>query len=347
MKKERSAAERKSPVVFCVIVFVGMLLLRRATAPLFVSLFAFLVARLVDPPARRLSERTGRSREFWAVLFAVLLFLGVGILLGWLGAQIKAECQKLLLWLSEHKEEASLWTERISIRIKRALSKLPLGASAGTEKLFSVWETMTNSLGERLLSFATGVIGGVPRLFLFSVISVIATLYLCVDYERIKKAARRLIPESLRDRIRLWKNRVLSILWIYVRASCLLAGLAFLEVSVGLWILGIPYPFLLALGIALIDLLPVLGAGAVLIPWGLFSLATGNGRVGWGLLVLYAVLLISRQLAEPKLIGKTFGLPPFVSLMSMLFGFCFFGFIGMLFGPLIALFLKEWMEKTA
>ena len=95
MKKEGESARLGEMAFFCVIAFVGSVLLRKVAAPLFVLAMACFVASLVDSPARKLSKRIGRSRGFWAVLLAVSLFLILGILLGWLGSQIQAECQRL------------------------------------------------------------------------------------------------------------------------------------------------------------------------------------------------------------------------------------------------------------
>ena len=103
----------------------------------------------------------------------------------------------------------------------------------------------------------------------------------------------------------------------------------------------IEYSLLLAIIIAFIDILPVLGVGTVLIPWGLITLMMKDFRTGTGLLILYGIITILRQFIEPKIIGKSLGLHPLVSLISMYMGFRLFGVFGMITGPLTAMVISS------
>ena len=103
----------------------------------------------------------------------------------------------------------------------------------------------------------------------------------------------------------------------------------------------IEYSLLLAIIIAFIDILPVLGVGTVLIPWGLITLLMKDFRTGTGLLILYGIITILRQFIEPKIIGKSLGLHPLVSLISMYMGFRLFGVFGMITGPLTAMVISS------
>ena len=102
-----------------------------------------------------------------------------------------------------------------------------------------------------------------------------------------------------------------------------------------------PYAFLLALLIAAVDFLPLLGTGVVLIPWGIICLILGQVRLGIGLLILYGVTTLIRQVLEPKLIGEGLGLHPLLSLLSMYAGLRLFGVWGMILAPLVAAGIKS------
>ncbi|MBQ9151486.1 MAG: AI-2E family transporter, partial [Clostridia bacterium] len=118
---------------------------------------------------------------------------------------------------------------------------------------------------------------------------------------------------------------------------CLLLGLLTFCLSfIGLALLRVPYAFILALLLAVVDLLPLLGTGIILIPWALVCLLLGQVKLGIGLLVLYAVATLVRQILEPKLIGDGLGLHPLVSLLSMYAGLRLFGVWGMILAPLVA-----------
>lgn len=117
--------------------------------------------------------------------------------------------------------------------------------------------------------------------------------------------------------------------------------ITFVELSVGLTVLQAPNSILLAALIAVVDILPVLGTGTVLIPWSLISLITGDTFLGIGLIILYVVILIVRNIIEPKFIGKRIGLKPLVTLVSMYLGMKLAGVAGMFIFPLVVAFLKN------
>ena len=113
----------------------------------------------------------------------------------------------------------------------------------------------------------------------------------------------------------------------------------------GFFLLKLPYAGLLALLIAFIDALPILGAGAVLLPWALFSFLLGQKGLALGLGLLYAVMLLVRSLLEPRIVGAQLGLDPFVTLLCIYFGFRIAGFAGMFILPVVVLTtfkLREW-----
>ena len=104
----------------------------------------------------------------------------------------------------------------------------------------------------------------------------------------------------------------------------------------GFWLLGVSNAPLIALITCLVDALPVLGTGTVLLPWAFLSfLGGGKGRT-LGLLVLYACVVLIRSVLEPKLVGSHLGLDPLVTLIAMYCGFRLWGLVGMLLLPLLA-----------
>ena len=110
---------------------------------------------------------------------------------------------------------------------------------------------------------------------------------------------------------------------------------------IGLALLRVPYAFIFALLIALVDFLPLLGTGIILIPWAVVSLLLGEVRLGIGLLALYVFSSVVRQILEPKLIGGGLGLHPLLSLAAMYAGLKLFGVWGMVLAPLVAAGVKS------
>ena len=127
----------------------------------------------------------------------------------------------------------------------------------------------------------------------------------------------------------------------YAKAYLLIMLLTFCEVFVGLLIMRRRYAFILAFLIAVVDILPIFGAGTVIIPWAVFELITKDTRTGLGLLILYGVVTIIRQIAEPKIVGESLGIHPLATLVAMFAGLKLFGFVGVLFAPMVAIVVKE------
>ena len=162
----------------------------------------------------------------------------------------------------------------------------------------------------------------------------------------LSAAVTRLTPEGLRDRLPPIGRRLRRLGKQYLRACLLLGGLTFLQMFIGLAVLGVPYAFLLALLIAAVDFLPLLGTGIILIPWAAVCFLLGQVKLGVGLLVLYGVSSVVRQVLEPKLIGDGLGLHPLLSLISMYAGLRLFGVWGMILAPLAAAGVKSVFGKN-
>ena len=106
--------------------------------------------------------------------------------------------------------------------------------------------------------------------------------------------------------------------------------------TAGLLLLQIPYGPLWAFLVALLDAFPILGTGAVLVPWSLISFLQGNNLQAFGLLGVYAVVTITRTVLEPRLVGAQLGLDPLVTLICFYAGFRLWGILGMILAPMLA-----------
>jgi predicted PurR-regulated permease PerM len=115
----------------------------------------------------------------------------------------------------------------------------------------------------------------------------------------------------------------------------------------GLIILQNPYALMIGLIMAVLDFLPILGSGSVLIPWALFHLVTGEVNAAVGLMALYAVITITRQVLEPKILGEQIGVHPLLSLVSVFVGFQVFGVLGIFIGPALVMVFISMKEPGA
>ena len=131
----------------------------------------------------------------------------------------------------------------------------------------------------------------------------------------------------------------------WLSAQLKLSVIAFGALLVGFWLLRVPYGILWAAVIAVVDLLPVLGCGTVLVPWSLICLLQGQQLRGLGLLGLYGVVWLLRSVLEPKLLGKELGLDPLVTLLAVYAGYRLLGLTGMLLAPILAVAVVKLAEQ--
>lgn len=131
-----------------------------------------------------------------------------------------------------------------------------------------------------------------------------------------------------------------SALFGYVRAQVILISMTFGIVLIGLLILRIDNPLSVALLAAFFDLLPYLGVGTLLIPWAAFAAVSGDWYVTIGLIILYIIVIVQRNFAEPKIVGSHIGLNPLAALIAIFVGLKLFGVLGFIVGPVLAVLIK-------
>ncbi len=307
--------------------------------PLCVLLFPFLVAyalsAAVRPAARRMAAAWRLPEKLCAVvLFSVLLALLL-FLLGWLLFKLLGEAQDLLIRLLGKEEGLFAPLADLPLPFLREETRETLrGSMRGfTEKILS-------AVGSRLPDLAVWLSGSLPNALIWGIVTVFAGYCFCTDRDRIVAALRDLLPGAIRKKLPEWKPAVRRFFKRYLGAYLRILGMTFLELLAGLLILRVENALLLSLLIALVDILPVLGVGTVLIPWGIIALLRQNTFLGAGLLILCLIVTVVRQITEPRILGRHFGLHPLLTLAVTYAGFRLFGVIGMLVSPAVALALK-------
>ena len=167
-----------------------------------------------------------------------------------------------------------------------------------------------------------------------------ACFYFCTDDAASLGAITSRLPVPWQQKLPHVKKDLRDVVHKYLKAYGILLALTFALLLVGFWVLGVEYAFLLALIISVVDLLPLLGVSTVLIPWGIVLLVQKRFYMGIGILILNLTVTVVRQILEPRLLGKSFGLHPLAVLAATYGGWRLFGFAGMVLAPLAVLFCK-------
>ncbi len=327
----------------------------------------FLYAVILQKPLRFLDRRTKkRCHTLWAILLVVFTLLIIIIPLTLIIIAIINRLSGLANSLISGLSDFPQFIENLRVFILDFLDFLPE----------SMYESLSASITESLNSLSTNfslsdlgidsttivdtisssisgvysVVSSVPSAIIGTVVGIIASILFTKDYDKVVLFIKLQLPENRKNVLveikQVFSNTILKML----RAYGLIIIITFCELSLGFSILSLlnimhnSYMYIIAIAIALFDILPVAGSGGILIPWALISLINGNTAQMIGLLVIYAIITAIRQYIEPKIVGDSLGVNPIITLAGLYFGLRIFGVIGMFVVPISIMVLKAFND---
>ncbi len=230
------------------------------------------------------------------------------------------------------------WIDSILTKISPEISHI---SDMTLSEFFTNFENVISMVSERIIVFAGNIITNVPSIIAGFLITIISSIMLSLNYRTTMKFLRENLPKKVTDVVTRVKNFVTTSVFKMLKAYLIIMGITFLELFLGFVVLGVEKPLFLAFVVSLIDILPILGVGAVLIPWIVISLFQKNFFLGIGLGVLYLIITILRNVIEPKVVGKQIGLSPLVSLIAVYVGFKSLGILGMFIVPVTLIVIRD------
>ena len=211
----------------------------------------------------------------------------------------------------------------------------------------SVSKLVADMITEGIKSLSIGVtakiasfIASLPQIALTVIVIFLSLFYFAKDYDKIGKRLMRCMPDVIAKKAPQIKNDIILVVTKFVKSYLLLMFLTFAMLFSGFLILGVENSLTLALIVALVDVLPILGVGTVLVPWSAIMFAGGQGELGVGLLVLFGIIYLVRQYAEPRIVSAQMDVHPLIVLFAMYAGLRLAGILGLIFAPLIAFVIK-------
>ena len=315
--------------------------------PFFIAL---AVARLAQPAVDFL-QRRGRLPRWLAsgvvVLgFFALLGLGIyGLCRGLCGELVRLgkELPALLQSLEKPMTDFRAWLDSLAGRAPGLLGET---IRESVDHFFESGSVLAEKGYTKAFSLVSGVISGLPDLFLFLVTTVLASFMLCSQYPAVCRWLAAQTPAAWKNR---WESVVTSLrttLLAWVKAQLKLIGITFFLLTMGFMLLNVSFPLLVGGLTALIDALPVFGTGTVLLPWSALCFLRGDTRMGVGLLLLYGAAWLTRSALEPRLVGKQMGLHPLLTLLALYAGYRLLGVLGMILFPVGAILVKQFWDHT-
>ncbi|MBT2288667.1 AI-2E family transporter [Paenibacillus albidus] len=326
-------------------VYLVMLLfskLYQLAAPVFLSFFVFL---LIEPLARFLN-RKGLGKPF-ASAISVLLFLI--LLLGSLfGAGLLVTTQIL-----NFQENLPRYTHvvqenftQLTIYLQNKIDTLPPDI---TTKVNGYFTDATNILSAWLVTFFKYMVGALGSFSSFMAhfgIAIILAFFLSMEIKDWRQIAHDKMPKTIKTAYAFIQGNVFKAIGSYLKAQLILISITFAIVLVGLFILRTGNEITMALVCAAFDVLPLLGVATILIPWIVYLFIVGQTSLAIGLIVLLAVVLIVRQLLEPRITGNSIGVSSaFLMLSFVILSSSAFGVAGLILAPILLILIKELLTQ--
>lgn len=340
----RPEIEKYLHLILKVLVYATIILLAYFALKLLFIYFtpfitAFILSLIIEPIVKFLQKlKLGRGIS---VLLSILLFLGGFIAISVFAiTRIVFEFMKLYDRLPNYYERIyELSTDIIQQLTTLYLQLPPEALNIIQDVLRTVFGKVTSFLSHTTTIFIN-TLTALPSTLVFLIITLIATFFITKDKYMIKDFIFRQLPSTWDAKITSLKTDLFGALTGFLKAQSIILSITFLESFIGLTIIGVDYAFTLAIIIAVVDILPVLGTGGIYVPWAITNFIWGNYRLGIALLVLYGIITVVRYMIEPKVVGQQLGIHPVVTLISMFAGLKLIGAAGLILGPTTVVTLK-------
>lgn len=339
-------------ILILALVFLGVFLAARYLLPVALPFFlGALVALAAEPVVRFATVRLGLPRGISAgigVTLTLVLLIGTVSLVGALAVK---ELGQLALALPDVQSTAQQGLMLLQDWLLRLAGRLPENmGSIVTDTVLELFGSGSALLGQvtgRLPQMLGSMLGWLPDGALGLGTGVLAGFMISARLPRLRRAIKTRLPNSWHETYAPMLRRIRRTLGAWLKAQGKLLLVTYGVVGLGFLVLGIKRGLFWAVLVALVDAIPVLGTGTVLIPWALVELLQGNTLQGVGLFLVYGAALVTRTVLEPRLVGRHLGLDPLLTLVFLYVGYKLWGILGMILAPMLAAAAKSITETVA
>lgn len=337
-----SARRVVSIVIGGVLGWIGLRYLLPVVLPF---LLAALLALAAEPLVRFFHEKARLPRAVAAGIGVSMALVLLALLVMVLVALVLRELGSLAGVVPDLEDTAVQGMSLLENWLLQMVSRAPQSISPilthSVEGLFSDSTALLDRVSSFLLGLASGVVSRLPDSALGLFTWLLASYMISARLPVLRGWIRKRLPVAWHEKYLPMLRRIKGAVFGWLKAQSKLMGVTALVLTVGFFILQIPYAPLWAMLIAVIDALPVLGTGMVLVPWSVVCFLQGDSARGIGLLGVYTAAALLRSVLEPRLVGKQLGLDPLVTLGAMYAGYQLFGFGGLILAPVLAVILTQ------
>ncbi|WP_409345636.1 AI-2E family transporter [Paenibacillus sp. MBLB4367] len=325
-------------------IYLFMLLfsyLYKIATPIFLALLIFA---MVEPLAKRLNRRGVKKSIATAISMLIFMLVILGILIG---ASVIFTSQVINL-VDKIPKYQQLLQEQIVQNADYLRSKWEALPPDISDKAKEYIGAITGWGAGVATSFLKTVVGGLSSFTSFIInfaVAIILAYFLSIEIDLWKKMAKDKTPSTFKTAFYFLKENVLIGIVSYLKSQLKLVSVTFVIIFLALLLLGVKSAFSISLLSAVFDVLPLLGVSTVFIPWIIYLFVVGETTLAIWLTVLLGVVILARQILEPKITGDSLGVSAFTMLSFMIISLSIFGISGLILSPILIILLKALHEQ--
>lgn len=303
--------------------------------------FALIVAWFLHPPVRWLQAKLGVSRKLLSLAVILLVYAAIGAVLYAVGYAAFSQVRSLVENWADIRTSAIALLEFLGRCLSELLDRLPNAVALDLEELSAKLMELVQQFIPSALDVTVGggvdLVSRIPSFAVAFTVFMMASYFITADYPRLRFLTTNRLPEAVREFGSKFRRIFIEAFGGYLKSQLILSMGVFIILAIGFSLMSQPYGLLLALMLAVLDFIPIVGAGTVMVPWAVICMVTADYSAAIWLGVIWGIIVLFRQFAEPKILGSQTGLSPILSLVGIYLGMRLGGVLGMIVGPLLLL----------
>lgn len=325
------------------LIFAGAYLVIKYLFPFVVGI---IVALAVQKPALKIAEKVKAKNGNVAALLSFLLYLSVAAIASFLVYRVIVSAIGLADYLPSFFEKMSHKINEIGEKYSYFFERVPKEMRIWIKTLIGeATQNTITSIGGLITDTVSGLVKKLPLLFISGIVTLVASCYIAKDFESLKNFIKSVIGDKFAIKVIRIKKIFLGSVFKMVKGYFVLSIITCAELYIGFLILKINNPLTLAILIAFVDLLPVLGTGVIMVPWTFILALSGNYTLAVGLGILYIITVVVRNFSEPKIIGRQLGVNALFTLVTMFLGLKLLGVLGLILFPIIFIVTVQYYRE--
>lgn len=295
----------------------------------------WFLAYIASPVVNWLEKRLKIVKKLGSALIIILVLAAVVLVVYLIGSKLWKEISTLIQDMPTLYSDLEKGLDQVGESLNGIFGMLPKGIQSGwsqlAENLDKSAGDLISKLSEPTVTAAGNAAKRIPSILIATIVTIISAYFFIAERENLIVWSKKVAPDPLVKRMTMVMDNLKYAVGGYFKAQLKIMVVVYILLLIGFFILKVHFAFLLALAIAFLDFLPFFGTGTALIPWALYKLMVGNYKMMIGLLILYGVTQLVRQLIQPKLVGDSMGLKPIPTLVLLYVGYKVGSVLGMIF----------------